>query len=382
MWKKRIAVIGLACSLSLGAAAVSYADTTAGITMENCGAYLFGWRPIDYGEGRYFAILSGGNTLQESNSVLNRGYDYAFTFDNSIARPWGQVPDLVNINGIWGIPENWPLLPEGSQPYTRMTLTTNNNKLATKERYVDIVHLPSSVRASDLPPEVRKYLINVDGSDAGAYEGTSISGWEKDENGNSHYLKSDGTYVTDSWLTVDEKSYYMDANGIMLTDTITPDGLYVNAKGERTKYIPGWEQDEKGWRYVKKDGSDASAAWIQDADGQWYYFNMAGYMVTDATTPDGFYIDSNGVWDGQPSSNAAANQQKLGPSAAAKATQEGWEAAGDTWKYREADGSYVTDAWKQDTDGKWYYFDSSSLMLRSQTTPDGYEVDADGVMIE
>lgn len=382
MWKKRIAAIGLACALSLGTSAAVYADIASGITMENCGAYLFGWRPVDYGEGHYFAILVGGNTLQESDSILNRGYDYAFTFDNSIARPWGQVPDLVNINGIWGIPENWSLLPEGSQPYTRMTLTTNNKKMATKERYVDIVHLPGSISASELPPEVRKYLINVDGSDAGAYDGTSTSGWEKDDNGYSRYQKSDGTYVTNSWLTVDDRSYYMNIDGVMLTDTITPDGFYVNAKGEKTKYIPGWEQDDKGWRYVKKDGSDASAAWIQNTDGQWYYFNLAGYMVTDTTTPDGFYVDANGVWDGQPSSNAAVNQQKMGPSAAANVSQEGWEVAGDTWKYRQADGSYVTNAWKQDKDGKWYYFDGSSIMLRNQATPDGYNVNADGVWMQ
>ena len=100
MWKKRIAAIGLAVSLALGAAAVSYADTTEGITMENCGAYLFVWRPVDLWEGHYFAIPAGGNTIQESDSILNRGYDYAFTFDNSIPKPWGQVPALVNINGI------------------------------------------------------------------------------------------------------------------------------------------------------------------------------------------------------------------------------------------------------------------------------------------
>ncbi len=381
MWKRRIAAIGLAVSLSLGTVVVSYANTSSGITMENCGAYLFGWRPIDYAEGQYFAILLGDNSIQESDVVLNRGYDYAFTFDNSITKPWGQVPALANINGVWGIPENWSLIPEGSQPYTRMVLTTNNKKMATKERYVDIVYLPGNISASDLPPEVRKYLINVDGTDAGAYDGTSTSGWEKDENGQSRYRKSDGTYVANSWLTVDEKSYYMDANGVMLTDTITPDGLYVNTRGEQTKYIPGWEQDDKGWRYVKKDGSDASAAWIQNTDGKWYYFNMAGYMVMNTTTPDGFYVDANGAWDGQPSSNAAANQQKLGP-AAVNPSLESWEAVGDTWKYRQADGSYVTNAWKQDKDGKWYYFDSSSLMLSNQTTPDGYTVDPNGVWIQ
>ena len=30
----------------------------------------------------------------------------------------------------------------------------------------------------------------------------------------------------------------------MLADTITPDGYYVNAKGEKTGYIPGWLQED------------------------------------------------------------------------------------------------------------------------------------------
>ncbi|HFL3190044.1 TPA: hypothetical protein ACG3IT_003837, partial [Clostridioides difficile] len=37
---------------------------------------------------------------------------------------------------------------------------------------------------------------------------------------------------------------------------------------------------------------------------------------------------------------------------------------------------------KQDTDGKWYYFGGDSLMVTSQTTPDGYHVDKDGVWVE
>ena len=74
---------------------------------KNCGAYLFEWRPIDCGNGNYFAILVGGNTITESNVILNRGYDYAYTFDPmTYTRPWGTVPDLVNVDGVWAIPEN------------------------------------------------------------------------------------------------------------------------------------------------------------------------------------------------------------------------------------------------------------------------------------
>ena len=112
----------------------------------NCGAYLFEWRPIDCGNGNYFAILVGGNTITESNVILNRGYDYAYTFDPmTYARPWGTVPDLVNTDGVWAIPENWGSLPEGTQPVLQIILKTNNKNLDTDKRYINIVHLPTAL---------------------------------------------------------------------------------------------------------------------------------------------------------------------------------------------------------------------------------------------
>ena len=223
MIKRKLKAIILAAALSISAAFTAVAANTT--TMESCGAYLFEWRPVDCGDGQAFAILVGGNTINESDVILRRGYDYAYTFNPmTYSRPWGQVPDLVNINGVWGIPENWSSLPEGAQPTTRIVLYTNNKNLSTNERYIDVVHLPGNVDTSTLPAEVRKYLINVDGSDAGAYEGTITAGWVT-ENNQKKYRKSDGTYVTNGWLNVDDESYYMDENGVMLADTITPDGV-------------------------------------------------------------------------------------------------------------------------------------------------------------
>lgn len=108
MIRRKLLVLGTAICLAVSANAItSFADTTSAstTTMENCGAYLFEWRPIDCGNGNYFAILVGGNTLNESNVILNRGYDYAYTFEPmTYSRPWGTVPDLVNIDGKWGNP--------------------------------------------------------------------------------------------------------------------------------------------------------------------------------------------------------------------------------------------------------------------------------------
>ena len=98
--------------IGLSSTIPTLAETAPSITMENSGAYLFTWRPVDYGNGQSFAILVGGNTINESDVILNRGYDYGYTFQpNKYSRPWGQVPDLVNAGGVWAIPDNWSSLP-------------------------------------------------------------------------------------------------------------------------------------------------------------------------------------------------------------------------------------------------------------------------------
>ena len=38
------------------------------------------------------------------------------------SRPWGTVPDLVNIDGKWGIPENWATMPQDSQSVMQIVL--------------------------------------------------------------------------------------------------------------------------------------------------------------------------------------------------------------------------------------------------------------------
>ena len=81
---------------------------------------------------------------------------------------------------------------------------------------------------------------------------------------------------------------------------------------------------------------------------------------------------------------------------------EGWQKAADgiRWWWQNPDGSYPASQWKE-TDGKWYYFDAEGYMATgwinvggvdyclapdgalyvSCTTPDGYNVDANGAWI-
>ena len=48
-------------------------------------------------------------------------------------------------------------------------------------------------------------------------------------------MQEDGTYVTNGWKQDNEKWYYFDENSLMVTSQETPDGYYVNSEGV-------WEQ--------------------------------------------------------------------------------------------------------------------------------------------
>ena len=62
-----------------------------------------------------------------------------------------------------------------------------------------------------------------------------------------------------------------------------------------------------------------AAAWKQDKTGQWRYMTSDSTWLTSTTTPDGYQVDVNGYWNGQPSTKAAqqasGNAQDQGESA-------------------------------------------------------------------
>ena len=56
--------------------------------------------------------------------------------------------------------------------------------------------------------------------------------WHKADNGRWWYENDDGSYRSNGWATIDNKYYYFDSEGYILTDTITPDGYMVNQDGQ------------------------------------------------------------------------------------------------------------------------------------------------------
>lgn len=59
-----------------------------------------------------------------------------------------------------------------------------------------------------------------------------------------------------------------------------------------------------------------------------------------------------------------------------------WMHDANGWVYQNDDGSFQTNGWFTDVDGKMYYFNESGYMLSNTTTPDGQRVGPDGVFMQ
>lgn len=64
-----------------------------------------------------------------------------------------------------------------------------------------------------------------------AGKATFASEWIQENDGRWWYRLDDGTYPFNNWYTIDGKSYYFDAAGYMMANTTTPDGYQVGADG-------------------------------------------------------------------------------------------------------------------------------------------------------
>ncbi len=142
----------------------------------------------------------------------------------------------------------------------------------------------------------------------------------------SNYITSSGYYTfkvrgvynssnkgdweeSDSWYVTSSEAEEISANSTVSTGSSSGPGTTVSTGA--------WLKDDNGWWYCNADKSYTVSNW-QSIDGTWYYFNEYGYMVTgwvywnskwyycgsngsmyySATTPDGYYVGSDGAWTG------------------------------------------------------------------------------------
>lgn len=117
--------------------------------------------------------------------------------------------------------------------------------------------------------------------------------WKQMADGTWKLLKEDGQPVSSQWAYVDGKTYLLDLYGIMQTGfkKVNDKWYYFNSTGAMHT---GWLLKNGKYYFMNSDGSMAYG-WVNSMD-KWYYLDRSsGVMVTNAYTPDGRYVNAEGV---------------------------------------------------------------------------------------
>ena len=106
-------------------------------------------------------------------------------------------------------------------------------------------------------------------------QGTAAGSWKRDGIG-WYYVKADGSRAVNEWQSVDGLDYWFDSRGYM---------------------AEGWQELSAGHWYffMPSVGCVLKGQWVQDG-GIWYYLGNDGVMLTNTTTPDGYRVDGKGAW--------------------------------------------------------------------------------------
>ena len=117
--------------------------------------------------------------------------------------------------------------------------------------------------------------------------------WEALSDGKWRLKKPDGQPVSSEWAYVDGKTYLVDMNGVMLTgwQRVNEKWYYLSSSGAMQT---GWLLKEGKYYFLNADGTMAYG-WV-NSQGSWYYFDIiSGVMQTNTRTPDGRYVNAEGV---------------------------------------------------------------------------------------
>ena len=123
-----------------------------------------------------------------------------------------------------------------------------------------------------------------------SYSGTLQ--WKKNSNG-WWVEDTKGWYPKNQWQKIDGIWYFFKPDGYMASEEYY-NGYWFNKDGSWDfKYYLTWKSNATGWWVEDKSGWWPTNQWLK-IDGDWYYFNSDGYMVTN-TYIDGYWIGANGV---------------------------------------------------------------------------------------
>lgn len=91
------------------------------------------------------------------------------------------------------------------------------------------------------------------------------------------------------------KTYYFDKNYKMVKGWNYADGNWYYFNDYGAAVVKCWKQSGGKWFYLQADGTMAKNKWVEWYN-KWYYVGADGAMYANRYTPDGYWVNSSGVW--------------------------------------------------------------------------------------
>ena len=123
-------------------------------------------------------------------------------------------------------------------------------------------------------------------------EGIMLVGFQQVD-GKQYYFSASGAMQT-GWKWFDNHYRYFEASGAMKTGWIKDKGIWYYLNPEDGIMLVGLHKINGDYYYLDATGA-MQTGWEQ-IDGNWYYFQTDGSLLKNATTPDGYKVNEEGIW--------------------------------------------------------------------------------------
>ncbi|RRN46517.1 MBL fold metallo-hydrolase [Streptococcus halitosis] len=111
--------------------------------------------------------------------------------------------------------------------------------------------------------------------------------------GKQYYFSKSGAMQT-GWKWFDNHYRYFESNGAMKTGWIKDKGVWYYLNPEDGIMLIGLHKVNGDHYYFDESGA-MQTGWKQ-LNGNWYYFQADGSLLKNATTPDGYKVNEEGIW--------------------------------------------------------------------------------------
>ena len=182
-----------------------------------------------------------------------------------------------------------------------------------------------------------------------------------------YYNSTTGALVTNSYVQVDNDWYYVDAQGKRLEGPQTVDGIQVffNDSGKQAKGVFG----NDGYYYDKNSGSkiDLGTNRYVQVNDNWYYVNAEGKILKGDQIIDGVQVNFN-------SYNGIQTKGEFVDSNGRVISEKNYNTYEAPSKFYDKNSGALVKGQYFNHNGNWYYADAEGNILEGEQTIDGVHV--------